>query len=153
MSVGDLLLNSRLPVAWMATGVALGAYEAALKYVINRKQFGRSIASFQLIQEKIARSMGLISSCMLLCTHTARLFMDENHQMAHMGLAKSTCTRMAREVCSLMREVCGGNGIVADYHVMKQMLDIEAIYTFEGTYEINSLIVGRFATGKQAFVH
>ena len=72
--------------------------------------------------------------------------------MAHMALSKSTCTRMAREVVALAREVCGGNGIVSDNHVIKQMLDLEAIYTFEGTYEINSLIVGRFITGKQAFV-
>ena len=72
--------------------------------------------------------------------------------MAHMALSKCTCTRMCREAVSLAREVCGGNGIVSDNHVMKAFLDMEAIYTYEGTYEINSLIVGRFITGKQAFV-
>ena len=142
-----ILESSRLAVSWGAAGTACGAYEAALKYCLERKQFGRPIAKFQLIQEKLSRMLAmceLMLSNLYLATHK----MDKGiTSMGYIGRVKLGTTSLAREVCSLAREVCGGNGIILDNHVMKQFLDIEATHSYEGTYEVNSLISGRELTG------
>ena len=142
-----VLESSRLAVAWLCAGIAVGAYESALKYTLNRKQFGHPIASFQLIQEKLSRMLSLCEMMLsnLILVSTA---MDEGRStIGQVGRAKSGNSRLAREVTQLAREVCGGNGIILDFHVMKQLMDIEAMHTYEGTYEINSLVSGRELTG------
>lgn len=142
-----ILESSRLGVAWVAAGVATGAYEAALRYALSRKQFGKPIAKFQVTQEKLSR---MLAYCELNISHliTISNLMDENKStIGQIGRAKAIITKLAREVCQLAREVCGGNGIIIDNHVMKQLMDLEGIYTYEGTYDINMLVSGRELTG------
>ena len=149
--VAACLRNMRSDVAWIATGAAAGAYEAALKYVTERKQFGKSLASFQLIQAKLATMLSNVTACLAMVTalsqaQDAGIYRDENSAMAKMFTA-----RMLRETAALAREICGGNGIVLDYDVARFHADAEAIYSYEGTDEINALIIGRSITGISAF--
>ena len=114
-----ILEASRLVVAWMVGGLAVGAYEAALKYTLKRKQFGRPIASFQLIQEKLSR---MLSLCEMMLSNLilVSVAMDEGRTtIGQVGRVKSGCSHLCREVTRLAREVCGGNGIILDNHVMK----------------------------------
>ena len=131
----------------MIAGVAAGAYEAALKYCLNRKQFGRPLAKFQLIQEKLSRMLSLCEMMISNLVLVSKAMDAKTSTMGQVGRAKSGCSRLAREICQLAREVCGGNGIILDNHVMKAMMDMEAMHTYEGTYEVNSLVSGRELTG------
>jgi len=145
-----ILEASRLMVAWMAAGVAAGAYEAAVKYTTQRIQFGKPIASFQLMQERLSRMM---SNCEFTISHLARLsqqFDLEKVTIGQVARAKANATRVGRETCALARESLGGNGVLLDYHVIKAMGDMEVMYTYEGTYDINMLISGRELTGGMA---
>lgn len=149
--VAACLRNMRSDVAWIATGAAAGAYEAALKYVLERQQFGKPLASFQLIQEKLAHMLSNVTACLAVVVRLTQqqdegVYKDESSSMAKMFTA-----RMLRETAALAREVCGGNGIVLDYGVARFHADAEAIYSYEGTHEINSLIIGRAVTGIGAF--
>jgi len=142
-----ILESSRLGVAWIAAGIACGAYEAALKYTLKRKQFGRPIAKFQLVQEKLSRMLAL---CEMMVSHLVKVSQMMDNKQSSMGQvarAKGMCCALTRDVCLLAREVCGGNGIILDNHVMKQLIDIEGVYTYEGTYEVNMLVSGRELTG------
>jgi glutaryl-CoA dehydrogenase len=128
-----------------------GAYEAALTYVMHREQFGKPIASFQLIQEKLARMLANCTSALALTVRLtqqqqAGVYLDENSAMA-----KMQTSLLLRETAALAREVVGGNGIVLDYDVARFFADAEAIYSYEGTHEINSLVVGRAITGIGSF--
>jgi glutaryl-CoA dehydrogenase len=139
-------------VAWMATGAMAGAYEAALNYVRRREQFGRPIAGFQLVQEKLAMMLGNLTAALgmvvqLTEQQAAGIYRDENS-----ALAKMYTSLRLRETVALAREVCGGNGITLDTDVARFHADAEAIYSYEGTHEINSLIVGRAVTGVGAFI-
>lgn len=144
-----MLTHSRLIVAWIASGIAAGAYEAALKYTLQREQFFKPIAGFQLVQEKLSRMLALveamISQCLVL-SHAAAKVKDATY-MARCSRAKALTGRLGREVVALAREVCGGNGILLQNHVMKAFIDMEAIFTYEGTYDINMLVSGREITG------
>ncbi|MFJ6415339.1 acyl-CoA dehydrogenase family protein [Paeniglutamicibacter sp. NPDC091659] len=149
--VAACLRNMRSDVAWIAAGAAAGAYEAALKYVSERKQFGKPLASFQLIQEKLAQMLANVTACLGMVVRLTEqqdqgLYKDESSAMAKMFTAK-----MLRETVAIAREICGGNGIVLDYDVARFHADAEAIYSYEGTHEINALIVGRALTGIGAF--
>ncbi len=149
--VAACLRNMRSDVAWIATGAAAGAYEAALKYVSGRHQFGKPLSSFQLIQEKLARMLTNVTASLAMVVSLTQaqdegIYADENSAMAKMFTA-----RMLRETAALAREVCGGNGIVLDYDVARFHADAEAIYSYEGTDEINALILGRAITGIGAF--
>jgi glutaryl-CoA dehydrogenase len=147
-----VLRLTRAGVAWQAVGNSIGAYEAAVKYSKERIQFGKPIGSFQLIQDLLARSLGNITASIAMCMQVSRL-LDEGRQTdAQSALAKAFVTSRARETVSLCREVLGGNGIVLEYGVAKPFADAEAIYTFEGTRQMNSLIVGKAITGLSAFV-
>lgn len=150
--VGRLLRLMRSDVAWIATGVQLGAYEAAVAYVTRREQFGRPIGGFQLVQEKVATMLGNLTASLGICVQLARqqdagVYRDENS-----ALAKSWCAKKTRESVALAREVMGGNGILLEHDAMRFFADAEAVYSYEGTHEINSLIVGRAITGRGAFV-
>ena len=142
-----ILESSRLGVAWMVAGCGCGAYEAALKYCLERKQFGRPIAKFQLIQEKLSRMLSLVEMSISNLVLVSQAMDNGVATIGSVGRAKSGASRAGREVVQLAREVCGGNGIILDNHVIKAMLDMEGMHTYEGTYEVNSLVSGRELTG------
>jgi glutaryl-CoA dehydrogenase len=150
--VAEILRATRGGVAWQALGVAIGAYEAALAYAQERTQFGRPIARFQLVQDLLVKSLGHITASWGMLVQLAHLqdagiFKDE-----HSSLAKAFVTSRMREVVAWSREIFGGNGIVLEYDVARFFADAEAIYSFEGTREMNTLIVGKAITGQSAFV-
>jgi glutaryl-CoA dehydrogenase len=147
-----VLRLTRAGVAWMAVGCARGAYEHALAYSKERQQFGRPIAGFQLVQDQLVRMLANVTASACLCVRLSQLQdagLADDQQSA---LAKAFCTVRMRETVGLARELLGGNGILLEYHVGRFVADAEAIYSYEGTREINTLIVGRAITGTSAFV-
>lgn len=147
-----VLQMTRAGVAWQAVGCARGAYEAALTYTQTRKQFGRPIASFQLIQNHLVEMLSNLTAMQTLCFRLSQLQDQGLLTDEHASLAKVFCSMRTRDVVSRAREVMGGNGILLDYDVARFVADAEAIYSYEGTKEINTLIVGRAITGFSAFV-
>jgi glutaryl-CoA dehydrogenase len=147
-----VLRLTRAGVAWMATGCARGAYEHALAYARQRQQFGRPIAGFQLVQDLLVRMLANVTSSACLCSRLAELQQDGLAEDHHSALAKAFCTVRMREAVGWARELLGGNGILLENHVGRFVADAEAIYSYEGTREINTLIVGRAITGTGAFV-
>jgi glutaryl-CoA dehydrogenase len=147
-----VLRLTRAGVAWQAVGNSIGAYEAAVAYSKERLQFGKPIGSYQLVQDLLARSLGNITASIAMCMQVSRL-LDEGRQTdAQSALAKAFVTSRARETVAHCREALGGNGIVLENGVAKPFADAEAIYTFEGTRQMNTLIVGKAITGLSAFV-
>ena len=147
-----VLRMTRAGVAWQAVGCARGAYEAALKYTQKREQFGRPIASFQLIQNHLVEMVSNLTAMQTLCFRLSEMQDADILSDEHASLAKVFCSMHTRDVVSRAREVMGGNGILLEYDVARFVADAEAIYSYEGTKEINSLIVGRAITGYSAFV-
>lgn len=150
--VATVLRLTRCDVAWQAIGIAVGAYEAALAYAKDRQQFGKPIAAHQLVQDLLARCLTNITASIALCTQASALLDLDRQRDEHSSMAKSYATARMRETVAWSREVLGGNGIVLDHGVARFFADAEAIYSYEGTREMNSLIVGRAITGQQAFV-
>jgi len=147
-----VLKMTRAGVAWQAVGCARGAYESALAYTQKRKQFGRPIASFQLVQNHLVEMLSNLTAMQTMCFRLSQL-QDQNLLTdEHASLAKVFCSMRTRDVVSRAREVMGGNGILLEYDVARFVADAEAIYSYEGTKEINTLIVGRAITGFSAFV-
>lgn len=149
--VAEILRATRGGVAWQALGVMVGAYELALDYARERRQFGRPIGGFQLVQDLLVKSLGNITASWGMLAQLARLqdagvFRDE-----HSALAKAFVTARMREVVAWSREIFGGNGILLDHDIARFFADAEAIYSFEGTREMNTLIVGKSITGQSAF--
>jgi glutaryl-CoA dehydrogenase len=147
-----VLRLTRAGVAWQATGCARGAYEHALAYSRQRQQFGRPIAGFQLVQDLLVRMLANITSSACLCARLSALQQEGLAEDHHSALAKAFCTVRMRETVGWARELLGGNGILLENHVGRFVADSEAIYSYEGTREINTLIVGRAITGLSAFV-
>ena len=147
-----VLRLTRAEVAWAAVGNAVGAYEAAVAYSKERIQFGQPIGAHQLIQELLAKSLGNITSSIGLVTQVSKMLDEGLQRDEHSALAKEFTTSRMRETVAWCRELMGGNGIVIDYGVAKFFADAEALYSYEGTREMNTLIVGRSITGKSAFV-
>lgn len=143
----------RADVVWNAVGLQAGVYEHTLAYARERKQFGRPIGGFQLVQEKLVRMLGNLNGSLGMAVQLARLAESEGGvSQEQAALAKTwVCARM-RETAALGREILGGNGILLEHRVAQFHADAEAVYTFEGTHEINSLIVGRAITGQSAFL-
>lgn len=148
----DILRQTRGGVAWQAVGVMLGAYEKALAYATQRQQFGRPIAGFQLVQDLLVRILANVTTSLGLVVRLAQLQDEGVYRDEHSALAKAICTVRMREAVGWAREILGGNGIVLDYDVARFVADAEAIYSYEGTREMNTLIVGRAITGQSAFV-
>jgi len=148
----ELLRDSRAWVGWQAAGVQLAAFDIARAYALKRKQFGRELAKFQLVQQQLAEILGNASASLGLMVHLARIQEAGKLEMAQAAMSKATTTRLARASVALGRSLLGGNGISSDYEAGKLLGDTEILYTYEGSYEINSLIVGRAVTGKSAFV-
>lgn len=151
-NVADILIHTRADVAHIATGVTGGAYVAALKYVKERDQFGRKVGEFQIIQEKLARMQANVVSAIGYSVRLAELLEEGKYEMVNSSLAKMHNSIRMRETVALAREIVGGNGITLETDVARFFADAEAIYTYEGTHEINALIVGREIVGKGAFV-
>jgi glutaryl-CoA dehydrogenase len=147
-----VLRMTRAGVAWAAVGCAAGAYEQALRYACERKQFDRPIAGFQLVQDLLVRMLSNVTASQCLMLRLAQLQDAGLMSEEHASLAKAFCTVRARETVGWARELLGGNGILLDHNVGRFVADAEAIYSYEGTREINSLIVGRAITGLSAFV-
>ncbi|MGM9471982.1 acyl-CoA dehydrogenase family protein [Pseudarthrobacter sp. YS3] len=149
--VAAMLRAMRSDVAWIATGVQAGAFEAALRYVTERQQFGRPLGSFQLVQEKLARMLGNVTSALSLVVRLTEQQAKGIYRDQDSALAKMQTSLLMRETVALAREVVGGNGITLETDVARFHADAEAIYSYEGTHEINALIVGRALTGESAF--
>ena len=150
--VATVLRLTRCDVAWQAIGIAVGAYEAALAYALQREQFGKPIAAHQLVQDLLARCVGNITASIALCLQASAMQDEGVQRDEHSALAKSFATSRMRETVAWAREILGGNGIVLEHGVARFFADAEAIYSYEGTRDMNSLIVGRAITGHQAFV-
>jgi glutaryl-CoA dehydrogenase len=148
----EVLTGSRIAVAWEATGCARGAYEVALRYAGEREQFGRPIAKFQLVQDLLVRMLGNITASQCMALRLTQLHAAGQAGVQHASLAKAFCTARMREATGWARELLAGNGILLEYDVARFVADSEAIYSYEGTREINSLIVGLAITGESAFV-
>ena len=147
----DVLRLTRGGVAWGAVGCMTAAYDLALAYAKEREQFGRPIAAFQLVQDHLATMLGNVTSSLALVVRLAQLQDAGVNQDEHSALAKSVTTLRMRETVGLAREVFGGNGILLENNVARYFADAEALYSYEGTREINQLIVGRAVTGLGAF--
>lgn len=150
--VAKILVNTRADVAHIATGITGGAYVAALNYVKDRDQFGKKISQFQIIQEKLARMQANTVAAIGYSVRLAEMLEEGNFDMTNSSLSKMHNSLVMRETVALAREVVGGNGITLATDVARFFADAEAIYTYEGTHEINALIVGRAITGSGAFV-
>jgi glutaryl-CoA dehydrogenase len=148
---GRVLAGTRNAVAWGALGHATAAYEIAAAYCKQRKQFGKPLVSFQIVQDRLVKMLAEVCSMQLYCLQLGRLIEAGTLTDTIAAIAKMNNTRKARQVIAEARDLLGGNGILLDYHVMRHMADIESIHTYEGTETIQTLIVGRDITGVGAF--
>jgi glutaryl-CoA dehydrogenase len=147
-----VLTATRGGVAWEAIGHAVASYEAALQYAKERVQFGKPIASFQLIQNKLANMLAEITNMQLMVYRLSQLQEQGKMTGPQASLAKMNNAKKAKQVCSDARDIMGGNGVLLEYHVARHLSDMEIVYTYEGTDTIQSLIIGRDVTGISAFV-
>jgi glutaryl-CoA dehydrogenase len=150
-ATAKVLTATRAGVAWEAAGHAMAAYEAALAYAADRVQFGRPIASFQLVQARLAKMLAEVTSMQLLCVRLAQLAAAGRMTEGMASLAKMNNAAKARQVVADARDLLGGNGILLENHVARHQADMEAVYTYEGTDAMQSLIIGREITGHSAF--
>ena len=147
-----VLRMTRAFVAWEAVGCAMGAYEHALAYAQTREQFGKPIGKFQLIQDLLVKMLGNITASLCMVVRLSQLQDEGKLKDEHASLAKAFCTVKMRETVGFARELLGANGISLDYQIGRFVADAEAIYSYEGTREMNTLIVGKAITGFGAFV-
>jgi len=147
-----VLRQTRAEVAWSAVGTSIGAYEAAVAYAKQREQFGKPIGAHQLIQDLLVKCLGNITASLGMVVRVSEMLDRGEQRDEHSALAKAYTTARMRETVAWAREAVGGNGIVLDYDVARFFADAEALYSYEGTREMNTLIVGRAITGEAAFV-
>lgn len=150
--IAKILYSTRAGVSYMATGAMAGALRATLDYVTERKQFGKEISKYQLIQEKLAMMQGNLSHAMALSAQLARMQENGEYDEVATSTAKMMNALRLRESVSMGRGITGGNGILAEYDIARFFSDAEAVYTYEGTHEINALVIGRALTGDSAFI-
>jgi len=146
-----VLYSTRSGVAWSALGHATACYEAALAYAQQRVQFGKPLAKFQMVQERLTQMLDELTAMQLYCRHMADLETAGELRPTQASLAKYHNTRAARRIASVARDLLGGNGILLENRVMQHMADIEAIHTYEGTESVQALLIGRDITGHSAF--
>ena len=149
--IAKVLYSTRAGVANMATGAMAGALQASLKYVSQRKQFGKEISNYQLVQEKLAMMQGNLTAAMALCSQIARQQEEGDYNEVVTSVGKMMNALRLRETVAMGRGICGGNGIVVDNDIARFFADAEAVYTYEGTHEVNALVIGRALTGQAAF--
>jgi len=145
------LNHARYGIAWGAVGSAMACFDEARRYALKRVQFGKPIASFQLVQHKLAGMLAEITAMELYCFRMAELQEQGRWTGPMASLAKMHHARKARQVCLDARDILGGNGLLLDHHVARHLTDMEVVHTYEGTDSIQSLIVGRDVTGISAF--
>jgi glutaryl-CoA dehydrogenase len=148
---GKVLAATRSTCAWAALGHATSAYDTALRYALQRRQFGKPLASFQIIQQRLVSMLADLTAMQLYCLQIGRLAEAGQLSETVAGLAKMHNTRKARAIAADARDMLGGNGILLEYQVARHMADLEAIHTVEGTETMQALIVGRAVTGIGAF--
>ncbi|KAE8099189.1 hypothetical protein FH972_017192 [Carpinus fangiana] len=146
-----ILAVSRIMVAWQPIGLSMGVYDMCHRYLKERKQFGAPLAAFQINQQKLVQMLGNIQAMVLVGWRLCKLYENGKMTPGQASLGKSWITLKARETAAIGRELLGGNGILADFLVAKAFCDLEPIYTYEGTYDINSLVTGREVTGFASF--
>ncbi|XP_044509217.1 acyl-coenzyme A oxidase 4, peroxisomal isoform X2 [Mangifera indica] len=146
-----VLAVSRVMVAWQPIGISMGVYDMCYRYLKERKQFGAPLAAYQINQQKLVHMLGNVQAMFLIGLRLCKLYESGKMTPGHASLGKSWITARARETVALGRELLGGNGILADFLVAKAFCDLEPIYTYEGTYDINSLVTGREITGFASF--
>lgn len=146
-----VLYSTRSGVAWSALGHATACYEAALQYAQQRTQFGKPLARFQMVQERLAQMLEDLTGMQLYCRHLADLERTGGLRPTQASLAKYHNTRTARRIAQVARDLLGGNGILLEHGVMQHLADIEAIHTYEGTESVQALLIGRDITGVGAF--
>lgn len=146
-----VLKSTRVGVAWQAVGQQLAAFDVARRYAVERHQFGKPLAAFQLIQDQLVTILGNATSSMSMMIRLAQMEDEGIAKDEHSALAKAFTASRMRESVALGRSILGGNGIVTDYEMAKIFADAEAIYSYEGTHEINTLVTGRAITGVAAF--
>ena len=145
------LTQARYGIAWGAVGAAADCFEVAREYATDREQFGKPIGGFQLQQEKLAEMATQITLAQLLAHRLADLKEAGEMRPQHVSMAKRNNVRTARDQSRIAREMLGGNGITADYSPMRHMANMETVYTYEGTHDIHTLILGEDLTGIQAY--
>ena len=146
------LNSARYGISWGAIGAAIDCYRTALQYSLERKQFGKPIAAFQLTQKKLAEMLTEITKAQLLALRLGQLMNEGRATPAHISMAKRNNVAMALEVARTARQILGGMGIVGDYPIMRHMMNLESVLTYEGTHEIHLLITGQDITKISAFV-
>ncbi|XP_052173173.1 acyl-coenzyme A oxidase 4, peroxisomal [Diospyros lotus] len=149
--INKVLAASRLIVAWQPIGISMGVYDMCHRYLKERRQFGAPLAAFQIPQQKLVQMLGNIQAMILVGWRLCKLYEKEKMTLGHVSLGKAWITLKARETVSLGRELLGGNGILTDFLVAKAFCDLEPIHTYEGTYDINTLVTGREVTGIGSF--
>jgi len=152
VELGRILRGGRAGVAWQACGCAMGAYEHAVAYAQSRRQFGRPIGAFQLVQAKLVTILGNITAMLGMALRVSRMQDAGAARDEHTALAKQFCAAKCRESVALARDLMGGNGVLLEHGAARLFADAEAIYSYEGTNEVTTLIVGRAITGQSAFV-
>lgn len=151
--IAKILYSTRAGVSYMATGALAGTLRATLDYVKQRHQFGKSISQYQLVQEKLAMIQGNLAHAMAMCAALARKQENGEYDEVATSMAKMMNALRLRESVAMGRGVTGGNGILAgEYDIARFFSDAEAVYTYEGTHEINALVIGRALTGASAFI-
>ncbi|PHQ44422.1 acyl-CoA dehydrogenase, partial [Halorubrum sp. C3] len=145
------LTQARYGIAWGAIGAAVDCFEVTREYATDREQFGKPIGGFQMQQEKLAEMATQITLAQLLAHRLADLKEADKMRPQHVSMAKRNNVRTARDQSRIAREMLGGNGITADYSPMRHMANMETVYTYEGTHDIHTLILGEDLTGLQAY--
>ncbi len=146
------LNSARYGISWGAIGAAIDCYRTALQYSLERRQFGKPIAAFQLTQKKLAEMLTEITKAQLLALRLGQLMNDGRVTPNQISMAKRNNVAMALEVARTARQILGGMGVVGDYPIMRHMMNLESVITYEGTHEIHLLITGQDITGISAFV-
>jgi alkylation response protein AidB-like acyl-CoA dehydrogenase len=145
------LTQARYGIGWGAVGAAMDVYERARQYTLDRVQFGRPIAGFQLTQQKLVELHNEIGKGLLLAHHFGRLKQAGKLDPSQVSYLKRDNVRMAREAAQVARTMLGGNGIMGEFHIMRHLCNLETVFTYEGTHEIHTLAIGRAITGLSAF--
>nr|UNO37370.1 acyl-coenzyme A oxidase [Fagopyrum esculentum] len=146
-----VLAVSRVMVAWQPIGISMGVYDMCHRYLHERKQFGAPLAAFQINQQKLTEMLGNVQAMYLMGWRLCKLYEEGKMTAGHASLGKAWISSKARETAALGRELLGGNGILADFLIGKAFCDLEPIYTYEGTYDINTLVTAREITGIASF--
>jgi glutaryl-CoA dehydrogenase len=146
------LTSARFGIAWGVIGAMIACYDSALDYAKNRVQFGgKPIASHQLVQQKFAEMLTMITSAQLMALEVTRLKDEKKLRPQHVSMIKRNNVHAALQIARMCRDILGGNGITLEYPIIRHLLNLETVYTYEGTHDVHTLILGQDATGISAF--